>query len=189
MQIGVIGLGRMGGNIVRRLREAGHSSVVYDANPAPGAALAKEGATAVASLSIAGRNAGKRRAPSGSCCPPARSPKTRSRQLAGLMKPGDVDHRRRQHQLQGRRAPRPRAAAQGHPLSRRRHLGRRLGPGARLLPDDRRRRRDGDASRSDLLRPGAGHRRHRAHRQAARRSIRAPSAATSTPARPAPAIS
>jgi 6-phosphogluconate dehydrogenase len=50
MQIGVIGLGRMGGNIVRRLAKAGHSSVVYDANPAPGAALAKEGATAVPSL-------------------------------------------------------------------------------------------------------------------------------------------
>jgi len=50
MQIGVIGLGRMGGNIVRRLAKASHSSVVYDANPAPGAALAKEGATAVTSL-------------------------------------------------------------------------------------------------------------------------------------------
>ena len=46
MQIGVIGLGRMGGNIVRRLTKAGHSCVVFDANPAPGAALAKEGATA-----------------------------------------------------------------------------------------------------------------------------------------------
>jgi 6-phosphogluconate dehydrogenase len=50
MQIGVIGLGRMGGNIVRRLAKAGHSSVVYDANPAPGAALAKEGAVAATSL-------------------------------------------------------------------------------------------------------------------------------------------
>ena len=34
MQIGVIGLGRMGGNIVRRLTRAGHSCVVYDANQA-----------------------------------------------------------------------------------------------------------------------------------------------------------
>jgi hypothetical protein len=32
MQIGVIGLGRMGGNIVRRLARAGHSCVVYDAD-------------------------------------------------------------------------------------------------------------------------------------------------------------
>ena len=50
MQIGVIGLGRMGGNIVRRLARAGHSCVVYDADPAPGAALAREGATAAASV-------------------------------------------------------------------------------------------------------------------------------------------
>ena len=50
MQIGVIGLGRMGGNIVRRLTRAGHSCVVYDADPAPGAALAKDGATAVGSV-------------------------------------------------------------------------------------------------------------------------------------------
>jgi 6-phosphogluconate dehydrogenase len=50
MKIGVIGLGRMGGNIVRRLMQAGHSCVVYDANPAAGAALTKEGAVAADSL-------------------------------------------------------------------------------------------------------------------------------------------
>ncbi len=33
MQIGVVGLGRMGGNIARRLMRAGHSCVVFDANP------------------------------------------------------------------------------------------------------------------------------------------------------------
>ena len=47
MQIGVIGLGRMGGNIVRRLTRAGHSCVVYDADPAPGAVLAKGGSPTV----------------------------------------------------------------------------------------------------------------------------------------------
>ena len=50
MQIGVIGLGRMGGNITRRLMKAGHECVVFDANPKPGEALAREGATAVGSL-------------------------------------------------------------------------------------------------------------------------------------------
>ena len=50
MQIGVIGLGRMGGNISRRLMRAGHRCVVYDANPDAGAALAKEGAKAARSL-------------------------------------------------------------------------------------------------------------------------------------------
>ena len=50
MQLGMIGLGRMGANIVRRLTKAGHSCVVWDRDPKPGEALAKEGATAAASL-------------------------------------------------------------------------------------------------------------------------------------------
>ena len=50
MQLGMVGLGRMGGNIVRRLLRAGHDCVAYDRDPAPGAALAKEGARAVDSL-------------------------------------------------------------------------------------------------------------------------------------------
>jgi 6-phosphogluconate dehydrogenase len=50
MQIGVIGLGRMGANIVRRLMRAGHQCVVFDANPKTGEELAKEGATAAASI-------------------------------------------------------------------------------------------------------------------------------------------
>jgi 6-phosphogluconate dehydrogenase len=50
MQLGVIGLGRMGANIVRRLSRAGHACVVYDRDPAPGKALAADGATAVESI-------------------------------------------------------------------------------------------------------------------------------------------
>jgi 6-phosphogluconate dehydrogenase len=50
MQLGMIGLGRMGANIVRRLQHAGHTCVVYDHDPAPGAALADEGAIAATSL-------------------------------------------------------------------------------------------------------------------------------------------
>jgi 6-phosphogluconate dehydrogenase len=50
MQIGVVGLGRMGGNIARRLMRAGHSCVVFDANPKAATALAGEGATAAGSL-------------------------------------------------------------------------------------------------------------------------------------------
>ena len=50
MQLGMIGLGRMGANIVRRLQKAGHTCVVYDRDPKPGEALAKEGATAASSL-------------------------------------------------------------------------------------------------------------------------------------------
>ncbi len=51
MQIGVIGLGRMGANIARRLLREGHSCVVYDQSPEPGGALAGEGAQTAMSLS------------------------------------------------------------------------------------------------------------------------------------------
>jgi 6-phosphogluconate dehydrogenase len=50
MQIGLIGLGRMGGNIVRRLMKDGHECVVYDTSAEARAALATEGAIAVSSL-------------------------------------------------------------------------------------------------------------------------------------------
>jgi len=50
MQLGMIGLGRMGANMVRRLMKAGHTCVVYDRNAASATELAGEGATAAASL-------------------------------------------------------------------------------------------------------------------------------------------
>src|SRR3954447_14243340 len=50
MQLGMIGLGRMGGNIVRRLMKQGHTAVVYDKDPKAVAALAAEGATGATTL-------------------------------------------------------------------------------------------------------------------------------------------
>jgi 6-phosphogluconate dehydrogenase len=50
MQIGMMGLGRMGANMVRRMMRGGHDCVVYDINAASVEALAKEGATGAASL-------------------------------------------------------------------------------------------------------------------------------------------
>ena len=50
MQLGMIGLGRMGGNIVRRLLRDGHTAVVFDQNPEAVAALVAEGATGADSL-------------------------------------------------------------------------------------------------------------------------------------------
>ena len=49
MQLGMIGLGRMGANIVRRLMSDGHECVVYDHNPAAVEQLAAEGAVAATS--------------------------------------------------------------------------------------------------------------------------------------------
>ena len=50
MQLGMIGLGRMGGNIVRRLMQRGHSTVVYDKDQKAVAALAAEGAVGATTL-------------------------------------------------------------------------------------------------------------------------------------------
>ena len=50
MQLGMVGLGRMGGNIVRRLMRHGHSGVVFDRNPKAVSELAGEGAMAARSL-------------------------------------------------------------------------------------------------------------------------------------------
>src|SRR6202041_1581630 len=50
MQIGVIGLGRMGGNISRRLIKNGHEVVVYDHDEKAVAALSRDGATGAGGL-------------------------------------------------------------------------------------------------------------------------------------------
>jgi 6-phosphogluconate dehydrogenase len=50
MQFGMIGLGRMGANMVRRLMRGGHACVVYDRSPQAVEALVKEGATGSATL-------------------------------------------------------------------------------------------------------------------------------------------
>jgi len=50
MQIGVIGLGRMGGNIARRLMQNGHEAVVYDHDAKAVAALSRDGAIGAAGL-------------------------------------------------------------------------------------------------------------------------------------------
>ena len=50
MQLGMIGLGRMGANLVRRLMRDGHECVVYDVDADAIEALAGEGATPAASL-------------------------------------------------------------------------------------------------------------------------------------------
>ncbi len=50
MQLGMIGLGRMGANLVRRLMRDGHRCVVYDVNPDAVKSLESEGATGAGSL-------------------------------------------------------------------------------------------------------------------------------------------
>ncbi len=44
MQLGMVGLGRMGANMVRRLMKGGHTCTVFDMSPKSVEELAKEGA-------------------------------------------------------------------------------------------------------------------------------------------------
>src|ERR1700752_559531 len=62
MQLGMIGLGRMGANMTRRLLKGGHRCAVFDRSAQPVAELAKEGAVGTASLAEFARNLTKPRA-------------------------------------------------------------------------------------------------------------------------------
>jgi 6-phosphogluconate dehydrogenase len=89
MQLGMIGLGRMGANMVRRLMKAGHQCVVFDLNPANVKALADDGATAATSLDDFVGNLTKPRA--AWVMVPAGPPTEKTvMALAELMAPGDT---------------------------------------------------------------------------------------------------
>ena len=60
MQLGMVGLGRMGANLVRRLMRDGHRCVVYDMNADAVEELAGEGATGAASLTTSCRSSTSR---------------------------------------------------------------------------------------------------------------------------------
>ena len=62
MKLAMIGLGRMGANMVRRLIKGGHECVVFDMSPKAVEALAKEKATGASSLADLVKNLAKPRA-------------------------------------------------------------------------------------------------------------------------------
>jgi 6-phosphogluconate dehydrogenase len=88
MQIGMMGLGRMGANMVRRLLRDGHECVVYDINPASVAALVNGGAIGAASME---EFVGKLIKPRSAwlMLPAAITGKV-VEQVAALMEPGDI---------------------------------------------------------------------------------------------------
>ena len=90
MQIGVIGLGRMGGNISRRLMKAGHHCVVFDADAKPREALAKEGATAVQSLEDVVKTLKERPRAVWVMLPAGRITEETVERLGGLLEPNDI---------------------------------------------------------------------------------------------------
>jgi 6-phosphogluconate dehydrogenase len=88
MQLGMIGLGRMGANLVRRLQRAGHQCVVYDRNQASVAQLQGEGAVGAGSLQELVAGLGPPRAVW--VMVPAAVAGQVVQELAGLLAPGDV---------------------------------------------------------------------------------------------------
>src|SRR5262249_57788894 len=89
MDIGMVGLGRMGANLVRRLMHAGHNCVVFDINPDAVKELQGEGATGASSLEDLVTRLDKPRAvwvmvPAGEVTSQI------VRDLAGRMEPDDV---------------------------------------------------------------------------------------------------
>src|SRR4051812_27714123 len=89
MQLGMVGLGRMGANIVRRLLRKGHECVVTDLQPEPVQVLVKEGATGAASLEELVKKLSPPRAVW--VMVPAGSPTEEIvRAVAGFLQPGDA---------------------------------------------------------------------------------------------------
>ena len=190
MQLGMIGLGRMGGNIVRRLMRAGHSCVVFDkSTDGGGRGWPAKGRRRAATSPISSASS-RSRARSGSCCRPVRSPTSTIVECsAACSKPGDILIDGGNSHFHDDVAHAEMLQREGHPLSRCRHQRRRLGSRARLLHDDRRRQGGRRASRPDLRGAGAGRGDDRARRRAARGATRGSSRATSIAGRRAPGIS
>jgi 6-phosphogluconate dehydrogenase len=89
MQLGMIGLGRMGGNMVRRLMKGGHTCIVHTRNSATVQEFVKEGAVGTKSLEDL---IGKLPAPRIAwVMVPAGTPTEQTvMELANLMQPGDI---------------------------------------------------------------------------------------------------
>ncbi|HVZ10742.1 phosphogluconate dehydrogenase (NAD(+)-dependent, decarboxylating) [Rhodopila sp.] len=90
MQIGVVGLGRMGANISRRLMRAGHATVVWDANADTVRALGHDGATTASDLTdLVAKLSGSPRAV-WVMLPHGKITEDTIAALAGLLAPGDI---------------------------------------------------------------------------------------------------
>jgi 6-phosphogluconate dehydrogenase len=89
MQLGMIGLGRMGGNMVRRLMRNGHQCSVFDLSPDNVNALVKEGATGSNSLEAFVKSLTKPRA-AWVMVPAGAATDATVTKLAALLEPGDT---------------------------------------------------------------------------------------------------
>ena len=153
MQLGMIGLGRMGANMVRRLIRDDHECVVFDLNSDAVSDLAGEGAVGADSMEDL---ASKLTAPRSVwlMVPAAVVDKTLD-DLIPALESGDavIDGGNSYYRDDIRRAAAPGRARRR--LRRHRDERRRLGAGSGLLPDDRRAGRGGRTAGPDLRLAGA----------------------------------
>ena len=160
MHIGFIGLGRMGANMVRRLVRDGHEVVAYNRTAEKTTEIAERGRRSRRSRSRSSSRKLEKPRAVWIMVPAGDATEAQIEELLEHLEPGDTiidggntnfhDDVRRHAELEG----------QGHPLRRRRHVRRDLGPAGRLLPDGRRRRRGGRAARarsSARSRPDGGY--------------------------------
>ena len=102
MQIGFVGLGKMGLNMVTRLVRGGHTVVAFDRSADAVARAEAAGARGVSSLEALVEGADRASRRLGDGARPAIPPSRPSPRSAALLSAGDIDHRRRQHQLSRR---------------------------------------------------------------------------------------
>ena len=181
MQIGMIGLGRMGGNMVRRLIRGGHECVVYDLNPNAIAELVADGASGAGTLDEFVQRLQPPR--TAWIMVPAGDPtEGMVQELGKRMEKGDaiVDGGNSYYKDDVRRG--QELAAKGIYYVDAGTSGGVWGARAGLLPDGRRRARSGAAARSDLEDAGARPWRRAAGRPAVRAKRAPPRTATCTAA-------
>ena len=161
MQLGMVGLGRMGANMTERLHGAGHDLKTYDPN-VDSTAIVARGARSAARRAArrladgAGRPSSTRSSPSSSHTSPSGDT---------IIDGGNsyyVDDLRRQAELRDKKIHYVDGGSER----------RRVGPRTRLLPDGRRRRRGGRAARPGLR--GAGARRRQRRPNSGRKGKPAP---------------
>ena len=148
MQLGMVGLGRMGANMVRRLMKDGHTCTVFDMSQKSVAELAKDGATGSSSIQDFVSKLQKPRAIW--LMIPAAVVDSTIAEIVPFLEAGDIlidggnsyyiDDIRRAKEL----------APKGIQLCGRRNQRWCLGTGARVLPDDWRAGRRCQAPRSHL---------------------------------------
>ena len=90
MQIGMIGLGKMGGNMSRRLMKAGHHCVVFSRTAKTREGLAKEGATAAPSLAGVVKALDEKPRAVWLMLPAGQTTDETVEQLGTLLEPGDI---------------------------------------------------------------------------------------------------